>query len=275
MTRPTFAYQPKPFLVNVIQKLTPGEAMANIHNAEMHGATSHDLHLHKLKQEYLNEADLRRIFECTVNPVLVLNYRYGNTISDEERIEKQLLAIECGAAGADIPMYSYCEDTHATLKGIDAERYPFVTADPNEVCMDAAVVARQKALIDRIHGMGGEVLMSAHVGVELDREQAVALALEIQSRGADVIKIVTTCQTEDHLAEMIGTIGALDKVMEKPFLYMGTGRIGRLTRIAGPMLGACLCFCNLEYNEWSTPDQPTLDYMFRILKEGQGYWKIR
>ncbi|NLE14157.1 MAG: type I 3-dehydroquinate dehydratase [Clostridiales bacterium] len=272
MSRKTFAYQPKPFIVNVIQKETPAAAIANIHNADLRGVTAHDLHLNTLKPEYHTREHLKRICDSTPYPILALYYRWAGSPSDEERISAQLTAIEAGAAGADIPAFVYDENPRASLASADPEKYPFVTANPNEVAMAPETIARQKALIGKIHGMGGEVLMSAHVGVELSRVQAVSLALELQSRGADVVKIVTTCATEDHFAEMTGTIAELNRIMEKPFIYFATGRTGRLTRVIGPMLGACLCFCNLEYGERSTPDQPTVDMMFDLLNKYKGYW---
>ena len=60
----------------------------------------------------------------------------------------------------------------------------------DEIALDEAAVEKQKALIDRIHSAGGEVLMSSHTFKSTTLEQNLMIAREQAARGADIIKIV-------------------------------------------------------------------------------------
>ena len=63
-------------------------------------------------------------------------------------------------------------------------------AGPKETVIDPATVEKQKAYADLIHSKGAEILMSAHVGVTFNREQALAFAEFNAAKGMDIIKIV-------------------------------------------------------------------------------------
>ena len=54
-------------------------------------------------------------------------------------------------------------------------RAAFAAANPAEISMRPEIIEKQKQTIYEFHEMGSEVLMSAHVQVELSEEQALAL----------------------------------------------------------------------------------------------------
>lgn len=124
--------------------------------------------------------------------------------------------------------------------------------------MDPEVVERQKAQIRRWQSMGAEVLMSAHVRVDLSEDQALALALEIQSRGADIVKIVTSCQSKEQALTILQTNMRLAKDLEKPFIYTCQGPYGRLIRPCAPLFGTMLVFGHGAYHPLANPEKPLL-----------------
>ena len=55
--------------------------------------------------------------------------------------------------------------------------YSFTKGNPKEVVTDPEIIEKQCALIDRVHEMGGEVLLSCHPGIQMNTKQVVELAL--------------------------------------------------------------------------------------------------
>ncbi len=262
-------HKKSPFIVGVVRNATVGEDIATILNSEVDGADAIDVHLHFLRESERSDENLTRLFKSTDLPILALYYReqtaYNNPPAPEsERLAKLVRAVELGAAGVDIQADTFDPDSKSSLKGSI-----FEAKQPCELSLRPDVIERQKALIDEIHAKGGEVLMSAHVWVKLSREEGVALAKEIESRGADVVKIVSTCGDDDyeHAVEMLATIEELKRVMKKPFVYLGTGKAGRITRIVGATLGNCLVFANQRYESYTTQTQPLISSARTVLKE--------
>lgn len=72
---------------------------------------------------------------------------------------------------------------------------------PDELTRKPEAINRQKKLIDEIHEMGKEVLMSSHVLRYAAAEEVLEIAYEHQKRGADISKIVTAANNEDEEAE--------------------------------------------------------------------------
>ncbi|TNJ62855.1 type I 3-dehydroquinate dehydratase [Paenibacillus hemerocallicola] len=271
--RPSFAKLPQPFIVNVIREKDPESAIASIKNAEYDGAIAHDLHLTSLGQPFHNYKDLRRIIASTANPQLILNYRYTNDMSDEERIKRQILAIEAGAAAIDIPADTF--DPNYTSYGSAPEGSAEPNANsynPKELSMDPAVIEKQMKLIETVHSMGAEVLLSSHTRVVMSSEQVVSHALEMQSRGADMVKIVSVCMNEDQLIEAFKSIVALKRTLKVPFQYQCHGEHGKLTRVVGPMLGSMLVFCNQRFAAHTFNEQPLVHAMRSVFQNVD--WRI-
>ena len=57
--------------------------------------------------------------------------------------------------------------------------------------MKPEAIKRQRQVIDEVHRLKGEILMSAHTRVHLSVEQCVSMAKEMESRGADIVKVVS------------------------------------------------------------------------------------
>ena len=247
---------PPPVLAGVVRERTAAAAAAGIKNCLYDGADMIDLHLSCLEKD--DTDTLRGIIGASRLPVLALNYNRTAAWTDagldeETRVESLLRGVEAGAAGIDMQGYTFHAPSRAAFCGED--RWSFTKASPKEVVTDPAVIDRQCGLIERVHGMGGEVLLSCHPGVVLNCEQVVDLALFFEKRRPDIIKLVTLCDGEEALLEGFRTMRALKREVRTPVSFHLGGRAGSMSRIVNPMLGGHMIFCVDRYGENSTMDQ--------------------
>lgn len=248
-----------PALAGVVKERTAAAAVAEIANCRYDGADMIDLHLSCLEER--DESTLRAVIGASRLPVLALNYdqAYDRTacgFTEEEREALFLTAVRAGAAGVDMQGYTFDAKSKAAFCGDD--RYPFTKKHPKEVVTDPAVIARQCAFIETVHSMGAEVLLSCHTGVAMDAGELVALALFLEERGPDVIKLVTPARDEAELAESLRAMTLLKREVKTPVSYHANGAAGRLSRIVNPVMGGQILFCCDRYHAGSLTEQPDL-----------------
>lgn len=259
-----------PALAGVVREKTADAAMAEIQNCTYGGADMIDLHVSCLEDNSVKA--LKNIINFSKLPVLALNYNIMCEPYDEEaRVESMLRAIEAGAAGLDMQGYTFDIKSKSGFHGDDS--YSFTKNSPLEVVTDSTVIGRQCELIEKVHSMGAEVLMSCHPGIAMTAEQVVDLALFMEERRPDIIKIVTKAANEDDLTESFRAMKLLKRELKTPVAYHAAGTAGLMSRIVNPMLGGHIIFCVNSYKEGSTLDQPELrtvraivDNMRRIIK---------
>ena len=263
--RKSFVKTSTPMLAGVVKEQTPGNAIAAIRNCRYHGATGIDLHLSCLDEPFRTVDSIRSIVNASALPILALNYNlsYDHGIfeaTEEERTALLLKAIEAGAAAADIQGYTFDLYAKTNFRAEYASLdYSFLKCSPKEVVVDDETIGKQVELIEKIHHMGAEVLLSNHTGVAMTTQQVVDLALFLENRKPDIIKIVTPADTEEEMVEAFKTMVALKKEVKTPVSYHCSGSKGALTRIVNPALGGFMCFCNDRYQQNSDPNQPLLE----------------
>lgn len=245
-----------PAAAGVVKEKTTKAAVGEIKNCWFDGADMIDLHLSCLEDTSLDT--LRCIIGSTSLPILALNYNTAWSgehagFDEEARVQSLLRAVEAGAAGIDMQGYTYNLPSKAAFCGEDL--YSFTKTQPREVVTDQAIIDKQCALIEQVHSMGAEVLMSCHPGVVLTAEQVVDLALFMEKREPDIIKIVSKAETEDDLAESIRAMLLLKKEVRTKVSYHANGRAGSLSRILNPLLGGQIAFCVDRYTAASTMEQ--------------------
>ena len=262
-----------PALAGVVREKTAAAAMAEIRNCLFGGADMIDLHLSCLASTETEE--IGRIVASSTLPILALNYNItyeggGAGYTEEERIASLLRAAEAGAAGVDLQGYTCHPPSRTAFCGEDI--YSFTKGNPREIVTDEGVIGKQCELIERVHAMGAEVLFSCHPGIPMSCEQVVELALFLEKRGPDIIKIVTTTRDEADLIESLKAMTLLKKEVKTPVSYHAGGKPGMLSRILNPILGGQIAFCVDRYTEASTPDQIDLrtaraivDHMKKLL----------
>lgn len=245
-----------PALAGVIREYKTNSAIAEMKNCMYDGADMIDLHMSCL--ENTSEDYLKAIIGSVNLPVLALNYNNHCDwspagFSEEERAESFIRAVRAGAAGVDMQGYTFHQPSKESFCGED--KYSFTKNKPREIVTDEAVISKQCEFIEKIHSMGSEVLLSCHPAVVMNAETVVDLALFLEKRNPDIIKIVTPATNEDELIESIKAMSLLKKEVKTPVSYHANGKAGSLSRIINPILGGQIIFCVDRYNESSTMEQ--------------------
>jgi len=239
----TFLNAEKPLLTVMIQTPKPEYAIETAKSALSKGAEAFGLQACKLEFEYRNKETYRRIFDAMEDrPVYVTNYRTGrnnNEKSDDELGEGLILLAESGATLIDV-MGDYYDK------------------NDKELTFDPKAVDKQLRLIDRIHALGGEVLMSTHICKSFhSADEILSIAHEHEKRGADIAKIVSYAENEEQQIENLRITALLKKELKIPFLFL-SGGVCDIHRRVGGRLGSCMYLCVDHHDELSTKSQPLL-----------------
>ena len=242
MKKATFLEYERPLLCAMVQDDTPEEMICTILDSLYGGAEAFGIQLCNLKHEYRTEETLRKIFSyCEGRPIYITSYRGNQSkgLSDDECAELLLLGLRAGATLCDVMGDYFCPTT-------------------DQLTFDEEAVKKQKALIEKIHEMGGEVLISSHLSRFFSEEEIVRYAKAQAERGADVIKIVSKAETEDEQMASLQIIHRLKQECDRPFLFLVGGKYTRLVREIGPSLGVCMYLCLSRYRPVSAKAQPLL-----------------
>ena len=242
--KPSFyGHENKPLLAAMVYEPTPKTAKATMRNAIYDGADAFCVDLNVLGREYRTEENLKTIFDTAENKP-IYSYMYRAALAegegDEALADMCLTSIRAGSTLCDV------------MGDI------FEKGAPLQLSRSSAAVEKQKQLIREIHAIGGEALMSTHVYHFITLEETLAQALEMESRGADVIKIVVTANSREEEEEVFRTTMALRKELKHPFLHLCMGKYGKVHRALTPVFGSCMTLCVQYYNDHSVFDQPVL-----------------
>ncbi|MDY3846292.1 MAG: type I 3-dehydroquinate dehydratase [Eubacteriales bacterium] len=243
-------------IVSSLRVRTVDEAIEDIKDSEKQGATGFLLHVELLSPEYRNVESIKKITSSTDKPMMILNYRTCECNDDDVLNRLKVDSVAAGASAVDIPMNTYDNDCYGSLKNCDL---PFVKAHPNEVSMNKQAIEKQKKLISDIHALGGEILMSAHVCVMLKCEEALAVAKEMENRGADIAKIIVSANSMDDVCEIYKTIRVLRRELSIPVLYQSFRLYGKIVRETAWMFGSCMILCHNRYTELSNREKPLIE----------------
>ncbi len=241
--RASFVNASKPLVVGMTLQKTPSEAIHNIKNCIYAGADALAVQLCKMEKQYKTEEELSRVFAAAAGrPIYVTNYRWSENSgrSDEECAEELVMAMRAGGTLADVPGDFYCEDKEYQMT-------------ENE-----EAIKKQMSLIARLHEMGKEVVMSAHVFRFLPAEKVLEIAREQVRRGADIVKIVAGANCEEEEMENLRITAMLKRELSVPFIFLAAGTHAKILRMIGPMLGCFGIFAVYEHDEKAVSTQPTV-----------------
>ncbi len=251
----SFFDQPSPVITAIMAGETPQEFIAEARNAEFDGAGAICAELNYLKPEFRNYDSLKGMIDAVDLPFMFVFYRndkWGES-NDEQRQEVLLTAAEAGASMIDVMGDLY-------------------DPSPMELTLNPQAIDKQKRLIDKIHGKGAQVVISSHMPCARTTEQVLEHMQEVASRGPDVVKIVTTANTEDELAEALKTTLTLKRELKLPFIHLCNGKFSRPHRFMGPVLGISIMFTVHRYREKYGYNQPTIKAMKAVLENT--HWDI-
>ena len=242
-----FLNKNEPMLTVMLQCETPEVAIGRIRNANCLGADAYGLQVESLRPEYHDPETYKKIFsEMGDRPCYATYYRGGKNKdkTDDELSQGLLTLAKSGATLIDVMGDMFCKH-------------------PEELTDNKEAINRQKALIDEIHGIGAQVLMSSHILKFTPAERVLEVAFEQKSRGADIIKIVTGAENMEQQIENLRITHLLKQELGAPFLFLSGGECS-LHRRLGIRLGCCMALCVYEHETLSTPTQPLLGTMKTI-----------
>lgn len=238
--KPTFLTE-KPLLTVMIQKRTPAEIIDTVRLAIPEGAEAFAVQIDQLLPAYQTEENYRAIFAAMEGHPCYITYYRGNqnsNKSDEEIADGLRLLAKSGATLCDVMGDMFCRHS-------------------DELTTDSAAVAKQMALIDELHALGAEVLMSSHLYKYATGDRIMEIAEAQKARGADIVKIVTDARNAAEEIEHLATLDRLKRELDRPFLFLSGGHC-RIIRRIGILMGCCMCLCVYEHDSLSTPTQPLL-----------------
>jgi len=245
--KPTFLHQNRPLITGMILKNNPDSIRYAVKNSLYDGADCLGIQLECLKREYKTEEHFRRIFAaCSGHPIYITNYRGAENSgrSDEELAEELITAMSCGATLADVPGSAFDPESGMGI-GLELSR-------------KTDAVDRQMQLIDRLHRMGKEVMMSSHILKFTPAETVLEVAFEQKRRGADIVKLVTAANSDEEQMENLRITTLLKKELDVPFLFLSGGAYSKIHRMIGAQLGCVTYLAVHEHDERAVPTQPTI-----------------
>jgi len=245
--KPTFLGQNRPLITGMILKDNPESIIYAVKNSIYDGADCLGIQLEVLKKEYKTKENYEKIFAaCSGHPVYITNYRQSENAGfpDEEIGEELIRALDCGATLGDVPGSLF--DSESAI-GVGLE----LSKKEDAVC-------KQMKLIDRIHSMDKEVIMSSHVLRFAPAETVLEIAYEQQKRGADIVKIVTAANSDEEQMENLRITTLLKKELKIPFLFLSGGTHSKIHRMIGAQLGCVTYLAVREHDEKAVPTQPTI-----------------
>ena len=237
----SFFNNDKATLTVMVQANNPDRIKKLMDKSIPEGAEAFGIQFEQLESRYKTNKIYKELFAYAKDkPLYVTNYRLArNEGKTDEQLAEELL--ELADNGADL-----CD-----MMG------DYFDKQPGEMTYDETAVKKQKALIEDLHKKGAKVLMSSHILKFTPADKVLKIALEHQSRGADISKIVVGAENREEELENLKIIDMLKRELSIPFLLLSSGECRILRRIGGE-LGCCMYLCVYEYDELATPQQPLL-----------------
>ena len=245
--KPTFLNQNRPLITAMILKDDPDSIRYAAKNSIYDGADCLGIQLEFLPKEYKTEETYKAIFAaCSGHPIYITNYRNqkNNGRADDELADELVTALSCGATLGDVPASLFDPDSSMGV-GL-------------ELSMKPDAIDKQMQLIDKIHSMGKEVLMSSHVLQFAPAETVLEIAREQKRRGADIVKIVTAANSDEEQIENLRITTLLKKELDIPFLFLSGGTHSKIHRMIGAQLGCVTYLAVHEHDARAVPTQPTV-----------------
>lgn len=237
-----------PFITEMVQVPTISQAKDKFVTAINNGATAIGFQMHALNNEFKTEKSLKSLFDLAKDkPIYLTNYRGGTNDgqTDDQLMDGLLLGLKCGATLVDVMGDTFCPSV-------------------DELTIDKVAIKKQMDLIDKIHSLGGEVLMSSHVYKFRTPERVLEIALSQQERGADIVKIVTGADSREEELKNLEICHLLKQELKVPFLFLSCGEYNQLHRNIGPALGVCMWLCFSRYDETTYVGPPLLENVIKI-----------
>ena len=241
MARKRFPIERAPLFTAIFGDNSVGALVQQAKSAHWAGADAVCVDLKSIPREERTSERLRALMDATPLPTMCYLYR-GDIIDgadDDARTKTLLAAMDAGAA---------CIDVMGDL----------FDKSPREWTRKPSAIAKQKRLIAKIHDAGAQVIMSSHPLCFLEPEEVLAQLKDFEKRGADIVKLVQTANTEEEFLASVRATFLCRRELKKPFVHLVSGAFGNLHRMIAPSLGVVLTFATLDQRGPFAMSQPPL-----------------
>ena len=238
----SFLVNGRPTLTAMLKSKNTEDLLREIEEIHIQGPDAFGFQIEMLNPDERCEKNYRKIISAMGDkPCYITNYCRGNVVdhTDDELNEELIKFIDYG--------------TNPKLLDIRMDCYD---RQPGEVTFNEQAVEKQIKLIEKIHSLGAEVLMSAHVLKYIPCDEVVKIAVAQKARGADVAKIVTEANSDMELCDNLKTSVVLKEKLGIPSLFLCNGTHCKRHRIIGPALGTDMFL--VVHNDNEGQNQPTI-----------------
>ena len=238
----TFLGHERPLITAMIACSTPEECVEKIKLSLADGADAIGVRLEWLKREYRTRIHMKKIFDaCGDAPVYVTAYRNGECkdCTDYELAELLTEAVESGATMVDV------------MGDI------FNVSPKYGISIVPVYIGQQYDLVDRIHHLGGEVLMSSYVKGRLSVYEYEMIASDQETRWADVLGIFSSGFDKAKLSEYFRVVERLCEMTDKKLQFEVRGEGIAIGDIAAAG-GLCMYRCVQSHGEFDSPELPLI-----------------
>lgn len=246
----TFLNHDKPLVTAMIENTTLAGCLSDMRIGLYEGADAYAVNFALLDPECGEPENLKKILHCTSLPIMLFAYREYNLADadDDARAAVQLKAAELGATGCDV-------------------MGDLFSPDEMQLTRDPAAIRKQKELIDRLHGLGAEVIMSSHTKVPVTPAYALEHLSRMAERGADIAKLVAYANTPEEFVQAVETTRLLKEKLPVPFIYLCSGKYGPMHRYVSAALGSAITFTAPVYRDRVKGYQPLTGNARRTVDE--------
>lgn len=220
--------------------------------------------------ETTTEKIIQQIQELQNCDLIELRIDFYENIHDLKQVHELLLQVR---QQTNLPLLltyrSLKEGGHIQLS--DQEYLSLVQTACQSGCIDIVDIELESGnmlvyqLVEIAHQNHVKVLMSYH-----DFEKTPAV-LEIKERlekmeimGADICKIAVMPFSYKDVIQLLNTTMEMSQRLTRPLVTMSMGKIGKITRIVGELVGSSITFASVGQS--SAPGQLTLEDMQTLLE---------
>jgi len=186
----------------------------------------------RLDKTKLSDEEVKKVFSLPKK--LIATFRENNIASEDERKRALMIAIDAGASMVDVE-----------LEGREEYR---------------------KEIVEKAKEKGCSIIISHHdYDKTPQREELLRIVDNCFEKGADIAKVACKANSVQDSARLLGLLDS-----EKKLVVIAMGEYGRITRVAGPLLGSQFTFASQSSGKETAPGQLERKTMEELLKTIEG-----
>ena len=119
--------------------------------------------------------------------------------------------------------------------------------------------------IEELHRHHIQVVLSSHYfDCKPDNEDIRSILDKMDVLGGDVLKVATIVNYKKDVIDVMNVTLEMSSRIQRPLVVIGMGELGKITRIAGSLMGSAVTFAS--YGQESAPGQFSLEDIHIVLE---------